>query len=603
MINDAVINSAKTVTNIFMSCKLNGDILYSSTTCQQLFSYDQGELIGTRIQDYIYHEDLYLVESYFHVPEEKQCNCRFIQKNGAITWVRLHIQKVLNESKDIIEIILNIKPFPVIYEKIDEQFSMGSLSDYQNQDLMKDEHSLFWLLEEAPFGVMINKCGRNVYMNKENATLLGISNRQEWIGRSVLEFVQEDYRDIVSNRIQLIREGKTVGIIEQKWTRINGEELHVEIKSSRTIIQDEIYEYVVINDISSRKQFQEVIQTSRERYRRLVQNSIDTIAVILEGTIVFINDSGVDLFGAKSYLDIVGNPVFDLLHPDYHEVLKHKLNIVLDENREDDISEGVWYTLDGKKVYSEIVAIPITFQQKKAVQIIIRDISYRKEAEKLMLESEKLSIAGQLAAGIAHEIRNPLTAIKGFVQLMKSGVIEKDHYYDIISSELNRIELILSELLMLAKPHESSFQQTNIIQLVSEVICLLETQAILHNIRIEYTSSISNEQITCDENQLKQVFINFIKNSIEAMPSGGVITIAVEEINEHRIRLMFKDEGCGIPEDLLKKLGNPFVTTKENGTGLGLMVSYKIIENHQGTVSIDSKENAGTTLTIELPRM
>ncbi|KAA0548157.1 PAS domain S-box protein [Bacillus sp. BGMRC 2118] len=603
MMYETVATSTLSATPIFMSCKVNGDILYSSSTCQDLLHYDQGVIIGTRLQDYIYQDDLYLVESYFHVPEEKQCNCRFIQKDGHVTWVRLHIQKISNGLNEIVEVILHIKPFPAVNHFIEDQVTVPTLPTYPNESLIKDEHSLFWLLEEAPFGVMINSCGRNVYMNKENATLLGITNRQEWVGKSVLDFVQDDYRAIVSNRIQLIREGKPVGVIEQKWKRINGEELHVEVKSSRTIIQDEIYEYVVINDISSRKQFQEVIQTSRERYRRLVQNSIDTIAVILDETIVFINDSGVELFGAKSYLDIVGSPVLDFLHADYHEVLGKKLNYVLQEDSEDDISEGVWHTLDGKQVYSEIVAIPITFQQKKAVQIIIRDISYRKEAEKLMLESEKLSIAGQLAAGIAHEIRNPLTAIKGFVQLMKSGVVEKEQYYEIISSELNRIEMILSELLMLAKPHESSFEETNIIKLVSDVVCLLETQAILHNIRIEFCSSIKNEQITCDENQLKQVFINFIKNSIEAMPSGGVISIELEELNPNRICLTFKDEGCGIPDDLLKKLGNPFVTTKENGTGLGLMVSYRIIENHQGSVTIDSQENVGTTFKIELPRI
>jgi signal transduction histidine kinase len=98
------------------------------------------------------------------------------------------------------------------------------------------------------------------------------------------------------------------------------------------------------------------------------------------------------------------------------------------------------------------------------------------------------------------------------------------------------------------------------------------------------------------------VFINFIKNSIEAMPNGGMIHIIVEESSDRQIRLIFKDEGCGIPEELIDRLGNPFVTTKENGTGLGLMVSYKIIENHNGTISIESKENEGTTLTIELPR-
>jgi two-component system sporulation sensor kinase A len=558
-------------------------------------------MLGTKIQDYIHEEDLYLVESYFLVPEEKECNCRLLNREGQFIWVKLNISKILNEKKEIIEVILNFKSFPIT-EHNRVPSNLNNLEFLSVHDLRKDEHSLFKLLEEAPFGVMINREGHNLYMNKQNASLLAITNRDEWIGKSVLEFVHEDFRSIVYNRIQSVRDGESVGIIEQKWRRTDGEELYVEVKSSKALIQDEVVEYVVINDISSRKQFQEVIQTSRERYRRLVQNSIDTIAVILGEELVFINDSGVNLFGAQSFSDIVGNSIYDFLHPDFHEIIRRKLNFVIEEDKEDDITEGVWYSLNGELIHSEIVAIPITFQQKKAVQVIIRDISYRKEAEKLMLESEKLSIAGQLAAGIAHEIRNPLTAIKGFVQLMKSGVAQKDQYYDIISSELNRIEMILSELLMLAKPHESSFQQTNIIQLFSDVICLLETQAILHNIRIELTSSLNSQSVICDENQLKQVFINFIKNSIEAMPNGGMIHIIVEESSDRQIRLIFKDEGCGIPEELIDRLGNPFVTTKENGTGLGLMVSYKIIENHNGTISIESKENEGTTLTIELPR-
>jgi two-component system sporulation sensor kinase A len=599
MSNSGIIYTEQTLINVFMSCKLNGVILYSSSTCNHLLNYDQQEFIGTKIQDYIHHEDLYLVESYFLVPDNKQCNCRLKKKNEQYIWVNMNISKILNEHKEIIEVILKFEALPTF--ELQEE-STNHIDFLSFHDIKQDEHSLFRLLEEAPFGVMINRQGHNLYMNKENATLLGISNRGKWIGKSILEFVQEDFRDIVYNRIQSMRDGKSVGSIEQKWIRTDGEEIHVEVKSARALIQDEVVEYVVINDISSKKQYQDVIQTSRERYRRLVQNSIDTIAVILGEELVFINDSGVELFGAKSYSELVGNSIYDFLHPDYHEIIRRKLDLVIKEDKEDDITDGMWYSLNGQLIHSEIVAIPITFQQKKAVQVIIRDISYRKEAEKLMLESEKLSIAGQLAAGIAHEIRNPLTAIKGFVQLMKSGVIQKDQYYDIISSELNRIELILSELLMLAKPHESSFQQTNIIQLFSDVICLLETQAILHNIRIELTNSLTVQSIICDENQLKQVFINFIKNSIEAMPDGGTIHIIVEEPNDNQVRITFIDEGCGIPEKLMNRLGNPFVTTKENGTGLGLMVSYKIIENHNGTVSIKSKENEGTTLTIELPR-
>ncbi len=586
--------------NVLVSCKVNGSILYSSSTCFELLDFEQVEWIGNKFQDYLHPDDCYLVESYFHVPQEKQCNCSIHKKDGTFVWVKLNITKIVNNHGEVKEVILNLKEFPTIET---DHFPHSTDEELvPTIDLSKDEISLFNLLEEAPFGVMINRLGNILYMNKESATLLGITNRKEWLGKSSLEFVHEDYKEIAQNRIISLRNGNKVGIIEQTWKSLNGEELCVEVKSSKALLQDKTVEYIVINDISSRKQFQQILQTSRERYRRLVQNSIDTIAVILDEEWVFINDSGVKLFEAKEYSDILGASIYDLLHPDYHELVKNKLHYVLTEKVEDGIPDGKWFTFDGRIIHSEIVAIPVTFQQKSAVQVIIRNTSDRKETEKLMLESEKLSIAGQLAAGIAHEIRNPLTSIKGFVQLMQSGMGEKQQYYEIITSELNRIEIILSELLMLAKPQDSTFQETNINNLLTDIIYLLETQAILHNIRITLTNRLTIQNIVCDENQLKQVFINLVKNSIEAMQYGGTIHITVEDHGESEIKLSFIDEGCGIPEELVDKLGNPFVTTKENGTGLGLMVSYRIIENHKGTVHLESIEGKGTTFTLTLPR-
>ncbi|WP_281883387.1 ATP-binding protein [Paenibacillus sp. YYML68] len=233
---------------------------------------------------------------------------------------------------------------------------------------------------------------------------------------------------------------------------------------------------------------------------------------------------------------------------------------------------------------------------------IIRDMTERKQTEALLLKSEKLSIAGQLAAGIAHEIRNPLTAIKGFHQLMKAEGNGKAFYFDILTEEMNRIELIVNELLLLAKPQAVQLKPVDVRALLERVYTLMESQVHLHNIEVELKCEPRvRTSIRCDENQMVQIFINFIKNAIEAMPHGGKIIIAITNPDEDRICIRIIDQGVGIPEDMLKRLGEPFYTTKEKGTGLGLMVCRKIIEDHLGSLNITSRLNEGTTVEVLLP--
>lgn len=230
---------------------------------------------------------------------------------------------------------------------------------------------------------------------------------------------------------------------------------------------------------------------------------------------------------------------------------------------------------------------------------IIRDVTEEKQAQELLLRTEKLSVVSELAAGIAHEIRNPLTSVKGFLQLVKSQSVENHIYYDIMLSEIDRIDLILGELLMLAKPQGAHFQRKNICSMIREVVTLLEAQANMCNVQIVTRSVLDEIYIQCEEYQLKQVCINFIKNAIEAMPDGGQLTIDLERDGEN-VFIRFMDQGIGIPKHVLDKLGQPFYTTKEKGTGLGYMVSKKIIENHDGMVQVCSEENKGTTIEIRL---
>jgi signal transduction histidine kinase len=226
--------------------------------------------------------------------------------------------------------------------------------------------------------------------------------------------------------------------------------------------------------------------------------------------------------------------------------------------------------------------------------------SERKSLE-LLQASEKLVIAGQMAAGIAHEIRNPLTSLKGFLKLMQTGPGGKKEYFDIMYSELDRIELILSELLLLAKPqHEMSFQKKELLNLLQQIIVLLEPQANLNNVQL-MTRSLSDQlYINASENHLKQVFINIIKNAIEAMPNGGEILIEVKQ-NNGQVRVSIIDQGFGIPEEHLTKLGEPFFSTKQTGTGLGLAITHQIVENHGGRIKISSKLGEGTVFDVMLP--
>jgi PAS domain S-box-containing protein len=231
---------------------------------------------------------------------------------------------------------------------------------------------------------------------------------------------------------------------------------------------------------------------------------------------------------------------------------------------------------------------------------IEREQEYHTLIHHLSRLSEKQATAGQLAAGIAHEIRNPITAIKGFLQLLMGENVGNKIYFEIINSEIDRIEEILKELMVLAKPSKQKYERVNLQVLLDQVVTLMASQALLNNIQIDKQLDFANMWIIGDTNQLKQVFINYIKNAIEAMPDGGMLRINGTPLVGGQVRISIIDQGCGIPAGILNQIGQPFFTTKENGTGLGMLVSHQIIKEHKGDLYIESDTN-GTSLHVKLP--
>lgn len=235
-----------------------------------------------------------------------------------------------------------------------------------------------------------------------------------------------------------------------------------------------------------------------------------------------------------------------------------------------------------------------------AVTQIVKDITSLIKAQELSVQAEKLSVIGELAAGIAHEIRNPLTSLQGFIKLL-SHQLNNSLYVSIMEKELHSIEQIANEFLVLAKPHVTDLKLYNPFKLLHHVIELMKVQTNMYNIEMITALSDSIVFVTCNENELKQVFLNIVKNAIEAMPNGGRLYIQTR-LTTQTAEIIVRDNGHGIPREDLKKVGSPFFTTKPEGTGLGILVSKRIIKMYNGDLDISSQVGKGTTVKITLPK-
>ncbi|MGF7035704.1 two-component system sporulation sensor kinase A [Paenibacillus mucilaginosus] len=361
-----------------------------------------------------------------------------------------------------------------------------------------------------------------------------------------------------------------------------------------------------VQDVSGQKLMLQMLEESVDRYTSLKRYNLDGIVSLNVSGIITSANPAAERITGYSTLELIGMHFKDLLHESEHDRVQSVFPRIMNAETLE-ASEIRIRHRTGRTLHLLVTPAPIFVSRKQVgCYILAKDITEQKRKDELLLKSEKLSIAGQLAAGVAHEIRNPLTALKGFVQLMGRGCGSADLYLRIMAEELERIESIISELLMLAKPQALRMKDCDLGTLVQEVVLLLGTQASLQNIEIDLQRPAgSGPWIRGNSNQIKQVFINLLKNAMEAMPRGGVIRVGVEETGEtdaaplSLVRII--DQGGGIAEEQLRVLGEPFYSTKEAGTGLGLMVSHKIVEHHGGSIRITSEMGVGTSIEVVLP--
>ncbi|MDO9110086.1 MAG: ATP-binding protein, partial [Desulfatirhabdiaceae bacterium] len=258
------------------------------------------------------------------------------------------------------------------------------------------------------------------------------------------------------------------------------------------------------------------------------------------------------------------------------------------------------------EIYYSISCYPI-FENGQATGAIelSRDITHEINDQKSLLQQSKLASIGRLAAGVAHEINNPLTTILTTAMLIQEDIEQENPIYKelgVIASETLRCRKIVTALLDFARQGKPLKKEYNLKELIDEVVLLTRKQAAFKDVVVESDCAADMESVQIDKGQLQQAFINLILNGIESTDSGGKVTVVARTgANPNFAEIEIRDTGKGIPAEELDQIFDPFYTTKESGTGLGLAITSGIIAQHGGAITVSSQSGQGSTFTIRLP--
>lgn len=353
----------------------------------------------------------------------------------------------------------------------------------------------------------------------------------------------------------------------------------------------------------------EELRRSEEKYRSLIENAEDIIFTVnKEGKIISINKVASRIFGCNEE-ELINKNVIQLFQPDGERLMK-LINFIFEIGETIEINNKL--VIPNNEYWFSTKLSPLKDEQGNiyAVLGISRDITEKRKMEEQIYYTEKLAALGTLAAGIAHEINNPLTIILGFSDLLKERFPPNSKEYEIfkiIEKQSLKAKGIVENLLTFARPKKSKEELININQCLETVLSIIGNTLFLNNIKVVKNFEENIPPVLGNPEELEQVFFNIINNAKDAMKNGGILTITTKRVNSW-VEVSISDTGCGIKPEYREKIFDPFFTTKEpgKGTGLGLYVSYAIIKKHNGLITFETKteeenKDSGTTFYIRLP--
>jgi PAS domain S-box-containing protein len=386
--------------------------------------------------------------------------------------------------------------------------------------------------------------------------------------------------------------------------RADGEEFPVEAAISHITVEGQKFYTVILRDITGRKQTEQLLYRNEERYRQLIAASPLAIVVYRADKVILINDAGLKLFGAVTQSEMLGKSHFDLFHPDSHALIRERIQELLEGGTTVPVVEEKILTLDGRIVEVEVNKAKFIDEEGPAILSMIRDISERNRLQEQLRKTERIAELGTLASGMAHEIGTPMNVILGRAEYLMQRTQEEPLKKGLqtIITQVERITKVMNQLLDFARRRPTEGRAIDLVQTIEDSLEIFQERMLQSRITVEKVLEANIPLVRADRDQLIQVLINLVTNSLHAMPDGGRLRLSLAHENSH-VRLGVSDTGHGMPEEIRSKIFEPFFTTKDfgKGTGLGLTVVKGIIEECGGTIAVESAVDKGTTFWIRLP--
>jgi PAS domain S-box-containing protein len=354
----------------------------------------------------------------------------------------------------------------------------------------------------------------------------------------------------------------------------------------------------------------ELIET-KNFLESIVEKAGDAISVVdLEGKVIYWNEGAERIYGYRKE-DVLGRKLSEFLYPREERLKKEEENFMrglMERVKEGEVVPNVEVkrqAKDGREIVTSMTISPLRNAEGRIIGAsrICKDVTHLKKAEERLILTERLSSLGELSAGVAHELRNPLAGIKINTQILlrKKDFPEMERRLLESSQEgIEKIQKIVEDMLHFAKPKPSHFKEEEINDVLEKSFPILQAKLKKANISFLFTRGESLPRVRIDVHQIQQVLINLMLNAIQAMEKGGTLTLRTFA-EDGGVGVEVRDTGIGIPRPHLKKIFDPFFTTKSEGTGLGLSISHKILENHGATIDVISEEGRGAAFTIHFP--
>jgi len=560
-----------------------GLCVYSNEQTSSITGYSSEEMLGMGWVKAIHPEDRHRV-----VAKWKKCNAnrdtlgtsfRLLRKDGEVVWVIGQIAPFLAEDHRVLGYIATLSD--VTGRKKAEKALQLSAERFSKA------------FNASPSMMAIYRLADDRFVDANNSLLEAAGySRAEFVGRTVTDlpfWVEEKTRNSITGLLQ----GKeAVHNLEGRFLTKTGE-VRIGLVSAEVIeLNSEPCMFVAINDITEQKRAEAAIEVERRRLFTVLHNLPANIALVEQDySVRFANNCFCESFGDSS-----GKYCYEALYGRETPCEACRIDKIFQERvscKWEQVHNGRPYQLYGYPIH-DIDGTPL------ALTMSI-DISELKQLKEEMLRLDRLNLIGEMAAGIGHEIRNPMTTVRGFLQFLgaKKACAGYKDFFDLMIEELDRANAIITEYLSLAKNKNIELKEQNLNFIVKSLFPIIQADAMLAD---KYVALVLGDipALPLDEKEIRQLILNLARNGLEAMASGGTLTIRTYS-DADKVVLEVQDKGQGIAPDALKKLGTPFFTTKDKGTGLGLAVCYSIATRHKAKIEVKT-DSGGSIFVVRFQR-